>query len=1255
MFSWVFFFCAFLGGGFGGGGFGSPAPAPGGLFGAPAPAPAYGAPAPGGLFGAPPTPGGGMFGAAAPAPLAFGMPAPAPAYGAPQPSLFGAPAQQQMLAAPPVGSVMPPAANEILASQLAALETQRKKIEKSDNFRAKPPQSSAVNAVTLSENEGLSSLTPVRASYPTYRASPRSNAKVRPRGFASPEKATTPSLSRLGTGGKPMAAPDSLAASSVTRLVINPSPKPKMKLLLDASSQSKTADNSPFKPPNWYPSSTPGLTNGHPASAEKATLKTPTVDSRSSQGSPKTPGGSNAAYDYYQQVIGSPDEAAGNASPAKKNAAPKLTKPGYQCTPTIEVLGAMAPEDLAAVPNFSVERPGVGKIEWEGAVDVRGADFDSVIIIEPKSASVYMKEEELDQKPPVGTKLNRSAILTLEGVLPPTDGDAAEEKFARKVEKQTSRMGAELISYDSSLGEWKLRVKHFSRYALSDDDSESEPEVESDFESGERGGRSRVVKKGILKNRLDTPYKPRMNLALDEAEEEEGIPVAVSDVEMTEEFKVLAEAEDVFANMKLTMTNNNVNTSRKVEEDTPFPEEREAEAKPLGGSRYIPSPEDLAAASTMGAICSDIAREAGVKSSSTDFGLRMGRSFRIGWSPNGSFLSLQSGGRLIRRRPTFSEHGAHAVDLLEKHQAHSQKVKVVENCPQFSLPPKSTGNNDLQSALKSYSGVSDESRVNAGGDASISKQAFSLLKCLLDSKEDIGNDHLMVMGNASGNENSEERLVYAVKRWLVDSCSNEVDSEISTAKARNEKYAALLAAVTGGDIEKACTTAQELGHPQLATILASGPDARGDILKEVLAWADSGVSSKIPDELLRIYFLIGGDPKMEEDICRRNYSPFDWRRQLAMRLTYGSANPMQSLDSIIQEYEGNLSRGVAPYPQPLYLSNRSKKEIQCVLYRLLRMKKHEREVSLREVIDPSGITSYVHDFSLSFHLAAAISAMGCSSPLTDVEEQSLVDGYVAQLITQGHWDWAVYASLCLFDTSKANYSEWKRLRAKTLVIQNYWDGLPNAEGCRQLLEGVGVPSEWFEEALALRCSTNGDFYGYLNHMVQVSPETACATLEHILIPNMLFMNKEKLAEAHRLLEVFSGDKSSLASAVFSFFQVYQNILLLEGASRTEIEVAMPALFETCEEVEQVFAAYRLGEEKLQGPPLRLVPHTTSVPMASFLAEALSQISLFKCQLKGLEAGISISNTASQILNLSQPKEFRESGISARENICRWLM
>ena len=154
---------------------------------------------------------------------------------------------------------------------------------------------------------------------------------------------------------------------------------------------------------------------------------------------------------------------------------------------------------------------------------------------------------------------------------------------------------------------------------------------------------------------------------------------------------------------------------------------------------------------------------------------------------------------------------------------------------------------------------------------------------------------------------------------------------------------------------------------------------------------------------------------------------------------------------------------------------------------------------------------------------------------------------------------------------------------------------------------------------------------------------------------MLFMNKGKLDESLKLLEVFAVDDTSLACAVFYFFNLYQTLLNLEGAPQDEIETVMPTLEKTCETVEQVFVRYKSEEESLHGPSIRFAP--TVVPLSSFLAEGLSQISRFKLQLKALKSGISISSTASQILNLSQPEpeELEKTGISARENICRWLM
>jgi nuclear pore complex protein Nup98-Nup96 len=1220
-----------------------------------------------------------MFGAQPPQGSSlFGSPPPVQAYGA-QPygqqsaapaSYFGAPAAlPQMPSAPPAGSIIPPAANEILTQQLTALDNQRKELEKMDVWRGRTQDNSAVVSTSLPESDAWNSVTPSRASYSPYRASPKSSVKmIRPRGFKSPEKTPTSSLSALGNGSRPMMTPDSVAASSVTRLVIKPSPKPRMKLLLDMPGESKASEQTPSRIAATAHNMSPSSEREQlPSSGTTPEGRTPNGYGGSEQRTasvPKSPG-----YDYYQQVISSPDEAAGY-SVVKKSVAPTLSKAGYKCDPSIEVLQSMLGEDLAAVSGFSVERKGFGKIEWEGAVDVRGADLDRIAEIDQSTASMYMRDEQENKKPPVGSKLNRPAILTLLNVFPKNGGaDSDEEtkaKFSRRVETSTSKMGAQFVSYDSSSGEWKMRVQHFSKYGLDDDESDDEMEERAvNFESGVSGGLTPVKTKGIL--RKATPYKPSTTQVMEDEEMEEEDAALVSDMEVTDESKALEDAEAAY--MSIYQTVNSRASSPLMEqtkEESAFPDEGEDAAETVPKSRFVPSESDFLSATSMSTsgICAKIAAGAGIKSSSTDFGVRLGRSCRVGWSPDGSFLSFgPNNGTLVRRRPVFAEEsGQNELALLRTHQTHSQKDGSALAGPHFSLPQGGqTEDKDLQNALESYANgsQSDDMRVDQdSNETSVAKRAFSLLSCMLCSKEKNGSDELVSVGGFEPPPEyfPEERRTGAVSQWLVESCSSEVDNEIKVSMERKDRDSAVLAAVSGGDVEKACNTASSLGLMQLAGMLSAGPQGRGDILKEVQTWTNSGAVSKIPDKLIRIYHVIGGDPAMEEEYYKKGEKSFDWRRRLAMRLSYNDSEILSSPAALIEEYESKLASGVVPYPRPQYMNMKSRDEIQCILYRLLRLGNPALAIPLPEVIDPLGHTCFVHDFSLSFHLAAAISAMGICSPLSPIEEQYLVDGYMAQLASKGNWDWAVYVSLCSLAPSSPNSSRWKMDRAKKMVLQYYQEGDPSAIGKRRFLQRVGLPSDWFEEALANRCATNGDVYGCLTHMATYDPQEACSILEQVIVPNMLFMSKSKVQESLQLLEVFSAEEGSLTSALFDLFQVYQNILQLEGAGRAEIEAAIPLLFETCDSVEEIFAAYRSGEEKLRGPALRIIPDTKVVALSSFLAEALAQISLFKLQIKALEAGVSTSNIASHLMNLTSSNDFKDSaGMSSRDNMLRWLM
>jgi len=280
-----------------------------------------------------------------------------------------------------------------------------------------------------------------------------------------------------------------------------------------------------------------------------------------------------------------------------------------------------------------------------------------------------------------------------------------------------------------------------------------------------------------------------------------------------------------------------------------------------------------------------------------------------------------------------------------------------------------------------------------------------------------------------------------------------------------------------------------------------------------------------------------------------------------------------------------------------------------------------------------------------------------SPSLNPEEEYTLLDGYAFQLQSLGLWQWAVYVFLCVLSDKTRVASSWRIQRAKSLVLQNYCDGNGENAKKRLFLENLGLPSGWFEEALCYRSFTTGDTFGYIAHNLSLDADEATKVLERTLVPNILFINREK---RDSILQLFEGlslsvENKSLVSAVSTFFGIREEIEELERCSREEIEDSIPGLLEACEVIQQIFSSYKASEEKLVDNSLDMVPLTYLVPMGSFLAEALHQTSHFKLQILALKEGVGISSTASQMLKLVRSQGLGDYSIGNRENICRWLM
>ncbi|CAH9106522.1 unnamed protein product [Cuscuta europaea] len=158
---------------------------------------------------------------------------------------------------------------------------------------------------------------------------------------------------------------------------------------------------------------------------------------------------------------------------------PKLRHPDYYTEPRIQELAAKEraePGFCRHVKDFVVGRHGFGSIRFIGETDVRRLDLESIIQFNNREVIVYMDETK---KPPVGQGLNKQAEVTLLNIKcfdkktgqNYTDGprvDKYKEMLKRKAEDQ----GAEFVSFDASKGEWKFKVKHFSKYWLGDDEDE---------------------------------------------------------------------------------------------------------------------------------------------------------------------------------------------------------------------------------------------------------------------------------------------------------------------------------------------------------------------------------------------------------------------------------------------------------------------------------------------------------------------------------------------------------------------------------------------------------------------------------------------------------------------------------------------------------------------------------------------------------------------------------------------------------------
>lgn len=133
----------------------------------------------------------------------------------------------------------------------------------------------------------------------------------------------------------------------------------------------------------------------------------------------------------------------------------------------------------------------------------------------------------------------------------------------------------------------------------------------------------------------------------------------------------------------------------------------------------------------------------------------------------------------------------------------------------------------------------------------------------------------------------------------------------------------------------------------------------------------------------------------------------------------------------------------------------------------------------------------------------------------------IVDTVATQLIGEGFWEWAVYASLCFIGsgTMSESSASSRQLRAKNIISRFYAPSTdPSAGSRRSFLENIGVPPQWFVEAHAHRCQSEGDVFGMVDNLMQYSAVDSMAAMECLMIPHMILEGKGPMKQLWQLLE-----------------------------------------------------------------------------------------------------------------------------------------
>ncbi|GJN94429.1 hypothetical protein Rhopal_007509-T1 [Rhodotorula paludigena] len=345
-----------------------------------------------------------------------------------------------------------------------------------------------------------------------------------------------------------------------------------------------------------------------------------------------------------------------------------------------------------------------------------------------------------------------------------------------------------------------------------------------------------------------------------------------------------------------------------------------------------------------------------------DAGLSLGRSFRVGWGPNGELVSLRgvygskkgkeaSDSLQVERLQLLSSNdSASAIRLLKLQLAHTEIFPPSDDASApapLAVPSSALRFSHFVDLFSSPSSSSDTSTSTSASES----QLFKLASVLFDEVPNLAlpSDEALTPQQAEYITSLRRRA--QLSAWLEASVRTDVEAALRSlppTSSTSSGAARIFALLTGHQIPRACTAALESSNMRLATLLSQAGSAsafppdeafQADLFLQLSKWREYGVdgASFVDPAYRRVLELLSGNlgvsagraakPGEEADRVDEMHVLQDlgWKQALAMGLWYaGDAPSPQQRDAgvadAVKRYEAAFAADarVAP-PTPAYL------------------------------------------------------------------------------------------------------------------------------------------------------------------------------------------------------------------------------------------------------------------------------------------------------------------------------------------------